>query len=80
MRIRKKKWAEPELSVCDFFVKNPEEHTGNWKNAFKKEQPLYLEIGCGKGKFIVETAAKNLGVSMDKFIVNRSTSYISFIF
>ena len=51
MRIRKKKWAEPELSVCDFFVKDPEEHAGNWRRAFKKEQPLVLEIGCGKGGF-----------------------------
>lgn len=59
MRIRKKKWAEPELSVCDFFVKNPEEHTGNWKKAFKKEQPLYLEIGCGKGGFAGQLALNN---------------------
>ena len=59
MRIRKKKWAEPELSVCDFFVKNPEEHSGNWKNAFKKEQPIYLEIGCGKGGFAGQLALNN---------------------
>ncbi len=59
MRIRKKKWAEPELSVCNFFVKNPEEHTGNWKNAFKKEQPIYLEIGCGKGGFAGQLALNN---------------------
>jgi tRNA (guanine-N7-)-methyltransferase len=59
MRIRKKKWAEPELSVCDFFVKNPEEHTGNWKKAFKKEQPLYLEIGCGKRGFAGQLALNN---------------------
>lgn len=59
MRIRKKKWAEPELSVCDFFVKNPDEHAGKWKNAFKKEQPLYLEIGCGKGGFAGKLALEN---------------------
>lgn len=59
MRIRKKKWAAPELAVCDFFVKNPEEHAGNWKNAFKKEQPLYLEIGCGKGGFAGQLALQN---------------------
>lgn len=59
MRIRKKKWAEPELSVCDFFVKNPEEHTGNWKKAFVKEQPIYLEIGCGKGGFAGQLALNN---------------------
>ncbi len=59
MRIRKKKWAEPELAVCDFFVKNPEENAGKWKSAFKKEQPLYLEIGCGKGGFAGQLALNN---------------------
>ncbi|MEE1218786.1 MAG: tRNA (guanosine(46)-N7)-methyltransferase TrmB [Ruminococcus sp.] len=59
MRIRKKKWAEPELAVCDFFVQNPEENAGKWKLAFKKEQPLYLEIGCGKGGFAGQLALQN---------------------
>ena len=58
MRIRKKKWAEPELSVCDFFIRNPEEHAGSWRAAFAKEQPLYLEIGCGKGGFAGQFALK----------------------
>ena len=59
MRIRKKKWAEPELSVCDFFVKDPEAHAGNWRHAFKKEQPLVLEIGCGKGGFAGQYSLQN---------------------
>ncbi len=80
MRIRKKKWAEPELSVCDFFVKNPDEHAGNWKNAFKKEQPLYLEIGCGKGGFAGRLALENpdkniiaLDIKIDMLGVGRRT-------
>lgn len=59
MRIRKKKWAEPELAVCDFFVNDPEEYAGNWKRAFNKELPLYLEIGCGKCGFAGQLALKN---------------------
>lgn len=59
MRIRKKKWAEPELAVCDFFVKNPEEHAGKWSETFGNELPLYLEIGCGKGGFAGQFAVKN---------------------
>lgn len=80
MRIRKKKWAEPELSVCDFFVKNPEEHTGQWKKAFIKEQPLYLEIGCGKGGFAGRLALENpdkniiaLDIKIDMLGVGRRT-------
>ena len=80
MRIRKKKWAEPELAVCDFFVKNPEEYAGKWKTAFKKEQPLYLEIGCGKGGFAGQYALKNpdiniiaLDIKLDMLGVGRRT-------
>lgn len=56
MRIRKKPWAEPELAVCPFFVKEPETFRGEWKAHFKKEQPIYLEVGCGKGGFVGQTA------------------------
>lgn len=56
MRIRKKPWAEPELSVCPFFVKTPEKLKGNWAGWFPKIQPLCLEVGCGKGSFIGQTA------------------------
>ena len=80
MRIRKKKWAEPELAVCDFFVKNPEEYAGKWKTAFKKEQPLYLEIGCGKGGFAGQFALENpdiniiaLDIKLDMLGVGRRT-------
>lgn len=80
MRIRKKKWAEPELSVCNFYVKNPEENAGKWMQAFKKEQPLYLEIGHGKGGFAGQLALKNpdkniiaLDIKVDMLGVGRRT-------
>lgn len=56
LRIRKKPWAEPELSVCPFFIKEPEAFRGQWINHFKKPQPLCLEVGCGKGGFVGQTA------------------------
>ena len=80
MRIRKKKWAAPELAECDFFVKNPEEHAGKWKSAFPKEQPLYLEIGCGKGGFAGQLALDNpdkniiaVDIKLDMLGVGRRT-------
>lgn len=56
MRIRKKPWAEPELAVCDFFVKEPRRFRGQWKSQFKRDGPLYLELGCGKGGFAGQLA------------------------
>lgn len=59
MRIRKKAWARPELEQCPYFVKNPTEQKGHWKDWFPKEQPLHLELGCGKATFTAELAAQH---------------------
>lgn len=49
MHMRRKKWAKPELSVCPYFTDTPEQYRGNWRMRFAKQQPLYVELGCGKG-------------------------------
>lgn len=56
MRMRRKPWARPELAACDFFVDNPKLNRGKWAECFKKQQPLHLELGCGKGSFIGKIA------------------------
>lgn len=59
MRIRKKKWAQGELDACDFFVNNATDFKGKWASFFKKNQPIELEVGCGKGTFVAEKALRN---------------------
>ncbi|WP_300384906.1 tRNA (guanosine(46)-N7)-methyltransferase TrmB [Clostridium sp.] len=59
MRLRKKPWARPELEACDFFVINPKENKGKWKGKFKNSNPIYLELGCGKGTFIAVHGSEN---------------------
>lgn len=56
MRIRKKKWAEPELSACDFYVAEPESFRGRWREFFGNDKPIMLEVGCGKGSFVGQMA------------------------
>ena len=56
MRIRHKPWARPELEASSFFVKQPDLMKNKWKSAFAKEQPLYIELGCGKGGFVSQAA------------------------
>lgn len=56
MRMRTKKWAKGELAVCPFYIKNALEYRGKWNNAFAKNQPIYLELGCGKGGFLSQLA------------------------
>ena len=64
MRIRYKKWARPELEASKFYIDNPEELKGKWKDEFeRKENPIHLELGCGKGQFISKLACKNQNIN-----------------
>lgn len=64
MRIRYKKWARPELEASKFYIDNPEEYKGKWKEAFKEpSNELHLELGCGKGSFISQLAVKNHNIN-----------------
>lgn len=63
MRIRHKPWAKPELEASSFFVQNPDDLKGKWLEQFKKKQPLYIELGCGKGGFISQAAYANPDVN-----------------
>lgn len=64
MRIRFKPWARPELEASYFYEDNPEEYIGKWKEKFKnKNNPLYIELGCGKGSFISELAFSNQNIN-----------------
>ena len=51
MRLRNIPRAESVLEACKEVVKDPESLCGNWNQTFKKEQPLHIEIGMGKGQF-----------------------------
>lgn len=59
MRIRFKPWARPELEASNFYIDNPEEYKGKWKELFNNNNPIYLELGCGKGNFISNLAVKH---------------------
>lgn len=58
MRIRKKKWAEPELAACSYYVREPESFKGKWKAFFGNDNPIELEVGCGKCTFIAQKARR----------------------
>ncbi len=54
MRMRKKKNSEARLEACAELIINTPEEMENYRNRF----PVYLEIGCGKGGFIRDTAKR----------------------
>ena len=59
MRLRRKPETRQALaSMSPPLVKEPERVKGNWKKYFNNDNPLYLEIGIGKGNFIYESALR----------------------
>ena len=60
MRIRFKPWARPELEASEFYRDNPEELKGKWIQEFKnQDNPINIELGCGKGQFISQIGIQN---------------------
>jgi len=51
--------ARPALEACSFFVINPTEYKGKWREVFGNSNEIWLELGCGKGGFISKLASTN---------------------
>lgn len=58
MRLRNVKNKEEILNSSSYLVKNSLENIGKWNELFGNNNPIYIEIGMGKGKFIIENAIK----------------------
>ena len=64
MRIRRKKWAQKELEESKFYIDKPEEFKNTWRDKFiNKNNPLHIELGCGKGTFISKLASSNENIN-----------------
>jgi tRNA (guanine-N7-)-methyltransferase len=60
MRQRNKPWAKDKLAEYpQYVISEPEKYKGKWNKAFDKNQPLHIEIGTGKGRFITGLAKAN---------------------
>lgn len=58
MRMRRRNNLEPRMDACEsVWIQDPEAHRGSWRALMPEAKQLRVEIGCGKGKFTVETAA-----------------------
>lgn len=60
MRMRKMKNLEPRMERCAALrIQAPEEKKGHWRELKPECTALWVEVGCGKGKFTAETAQAN---------------------
>lgn len=56
MRLRNVKNKQQIMDNSSYLVKNPESYRGVWKGYFKNNHPIHIEIGTGKGNFIIQMA------------------------
>ena len=56
MRLRNVKNKEEIMNNSNYLIRDYEGLKGNWKSLFKNDNPIYIEIGMGKGKFIIDNA------------------------
>ena len=57
MRLRHIKGAESVIASSPFVIHEPERKRGSWADVFGNSNPLELEVGMGKGRFIMELAS-----------------------
>lgn len=63
MRLRNIKGADEAVAESTYCIQNPQEHKGNWHSLFLNTNPIHMEIGMGKGKFIMELASLNPNIN-----------------
>ena len=58
MRLRNVKGAKEIIDNSPYIIKNPIDYRGNYQKIFENNNPIHIEIGMGKGDFIIENAKK----------------------
>ena len=63
MRLRNIPGSREVIAESPFTVHEPKEDKNKWKEAFGNDHPIHVEIGMGKGKFLMEMAAAHPGIN-----------------
>lgn len=63
MRLKHIKDADKIINKSAYIIENPEEYKGKWNKLFNNENNIEIEIGTGKGKFIIEQAIQNPNIN-----------------
>lgn len=75
MRLRNKPWANEYIEQHpEFVIPNPQEHKGKWHQLFNNDHPIHIEVGTGKGQFMVGMAKQNphinyIGIELHQSVI-----------
>ena len=76
MRLRHVKNIEEKIKeYSDIIIEDANRYLGKWHKIFNNNNPIYLEIGTGKGKFIIENAKRNPNINYIGCEINSSIIY-----
>lgn len=56
MRLKHVKGSSEQIEISNYVIKNPENYKGKFNEIFNNNNPIYIEIGMGKGDFIINNA------------------------
>ncbi|MCI8394756.1 MAG: tRNA (guanosine(46)-N7)-methyltransferase TrmB [Bacilli bacterium] len=59
MRLRNVKNANIILQDSSYFISDPKMYRQHWREMFACDNPIRLEVGCGKGQFLIQMAQQN---------------------
>ena len=60
MRLRNKPWAAEYIEAHpDVIIPTPEDYKGKWHEVFGNDNPIHIEVGTGKGQFVLGMAKQN---------------------
>ena len=78
MRIRHIKGAEEAVAQSPYVINEPADFRGQWREKiFLNDNPIYLEVGMGMGKFIRTHALNNTDINYIGFEINTTVLYKS---
>lgn len=63
MRLRNIPGARETIDANPVAIKNEREYKGKWRELFKNDNPLHIEIGMGKGQFLLTLAKQNPNIN-----------------
>ena len=77
MRLKNIKGASEKILEGKYFISNPKDYRGKWNKLFNNNNPIYIEIGMGKGNFIIKNAISNpninyIGIEMYDSVILRA--------
>ena len=63
MRLRNIPGAKDAIASSKYVVQKPEKQRGIWNQLFENQNPVHIEVGMGKGRFIMDMAEKNPNIN-----------------